>query len=104
MSEPKCGGVGMCTLPPNHAGRCVYIAHPPGRPPQTMPAGSAQVGHNPKGEVVIDFGMTGAWQWVTFTPEQAVQLARLLIARAVLIKTGLPIEVDDLHPVGGHKH
>lgn len=77
-----CGGVGLCVLPAEHKGICVYKSHPPGAPPATIPAGTAQIGHNERGEVVVDFGETGPWQWVCFTPEEAITFGETMIRRA----------------------
>jgi hypothetical protein len=94
MTHPtsdQCPGVGVCVLHRGHIGLCVYQRHDPAAPPTTLPAGEALVGSK-DGEVVVDFGKTGPWQWVAFTPAQALQFAATLIRQAHIAR-----EAADVH-------
>lgn len=47
------------------------------------PPGQAVVGHSPdRQRVAIDFGSTGAWSWVEFSPGQARAVALALLKHA----------------------
>ena len=74
-----CRHIGVCILHDGHSGICVFQSAD--GPPAVMPAGVAQIGEK-DGQVVVDFGRTGPWQWVAFTPEQAVHFAEALIRQA----------------------
>lgn len=85
--EPTCAGVGVCRLAPGHSGICIYIGYPPNAPPASMPPGVAKIGHNDRGQVVIDFGRTGPWQWVAMTPDEAMGFGQKLIDSAQFLNT-----------------
>ena len=37
------------------------------------------------GDIIIDFGETGPWQWLAMTPEQAISFAETVLRRACAI-------------------
>lgn len=54
--------------------------------PREMGPGIASIGHTEDGQVVVDYGQTGPWQWVRFTPEQAEQFASTVLRKAALAR------------------
>lgn len=73
-TSDKCRALGICRLPPGHTGICVF------GPADCQPPTSGEIFER-HGQVAVDFGVTGPWQVITFSPKQALEFGAALVRR-----------------------